>query len=38
MENSWVGLALPFCMIGFWVAAAVLDLLRTPNTPHLRLR
>ena len=23
MQNVWVGLALPFCMLGFWFIAAV---------------
>lgn len=36
MQNSWVGLALPFGMIGYWFIAALLDLIRTPNTPHSR--
>ena len=34
MQNAWVGLALPFCMIGFWVVVAAVDMFRTPNTTH----
>ena len=36
MQNSWAGLALPFCMIGYWFIAALVDFFRTPNTPHDR--
>ena len=36
MQNSWVGLALPICMIGYWFVAALVDLFRTPSTPHNR--
>ena len=36
MQNSWVGIALPFGMIGYWFIVALVGLIRTPNTPHNR--
>lgn len=34
MQNAWVTWALPFGMIGFWLAADIVELTRTPNPPR----
>lgn len=34
MNDSWVGLALPFGMIGFWLVVGIIDWLRTPTPPR----
>lgn len=31
MQNSWPTWILPFGMIGFWLVAAVVELVRTPK-------
>lgn len=34
MQNAWVTWALPFGMIGFWIAAGLVELIRTPTAPR----
>ncbi len=34
MQNAWVTWALPFGMMGFWIAAGLVELIRTPNPTH----
>ena len=34
MGNSWVGIALPFGMIGFWLAVVIVELITTPTPPR----
>lgn len=34
MQDSWVGLALPLVMIGFWAAVGIRDLILAPTPPQ----
>lgn len=34
MNDSWVGLALPFGMIGFWFVVGIVGLVATPSQQH----
>ena len=34
MNDSWVGLALPFGMIGFWFVVGIVGLVRMPSQPR----